>query len=76
MIRIWEKDTEAKQKGKIEEYSSVLFGISIVTSILLIIFVTSTIVIFRRLKKLQKKLDENPLMEKEMEGSELPSLLT
>ena len=71
-----EKDTEAKQKGKIEEYSSVLFGISIVTSILLIIFVTSTIVIFRRLKKLQKKLDENPLMEKEMEGSELPSLLT
>ena len=70
------KDREVDHKSKLEEYSSLLFGFSIVSTILLLIFLTSTIVIFRRLKKLQKKLSENPLMDKEMEGSELPSLLT
>ena len=48
--------------------------ISIVSTILFLIFITSTIVIFRRLKKLQKKLQENPLLNEEMEGSELPVL--
>lgn len=68
------EDADIDNTSKLSNYANLLFGISIVTTILLIIFVTSTIVIFKRLKALQRKIQENPLMGKEMEGSELPAL--
>lgn len=68
------EDTNIENKSKIEKYSNLLLAISIVSTMLFLIFITSTIVIFRRLKKLQKKIQENPLMDKDMEGSELPAL--
>ncbi len=68
------EDADVTPKNKLEEYSNALFFISIISTILFLIFSTSTIVIFRRLKKLQKKFEANPLLDKEMEGSELPVL--
>ena len=68
------EDTNIENKSKIEKYSNLLLAISIVSTMLFLIFITSTIVIFRRLKRLQKKIQENPLMDKDMEGSELPAL--
>ena len=61
-------------KSELEKHADLLFNISIISSALFLIFLTSTIVIFKRLKKLQNKLKENPLMENELEGSELPAL--
>ena len=66
-----EDDTVFKQKKGIEEYGVLLLGATIISTSLFLIFVTSTVVFFRRLKKLQKKLDQNPLLDKDMEGTEL-----
>ena len=68
------EDSNIDNKSKLSDYANLLFGFSIVTSVLFLIFAASTIIIFRRLKKLQKKIGENPLMEMETEGAELPSL--
>jgi hypothetical protein len=68
------EDTNIENSSKIEQYSNLLLAISVVSTMLFLIFITSTIVIFRRLKKLQKKFQENPLMDKDLEGSELPAL--
>ena len=66
-----EDDTVLKKKKGIEEYGVLLLGATIISTSLFLIFVTSTVVFFRRLKKLQKKLDQNPLLDKDMEGTEL-----
>ena len=68
------EDSDYDNKSELEKHADLLFNISIIASALFLIFLTSTIVIFKRLKKLQKKLKENPLMENELEGSELPAL--
>ena len=70
-----EEDTNINSKNKLSDYANLLFAVSMVTTILLIIFVTSTIVIFRRLKILQRKYRANSLMTKETKGSELSTLL-
>ena len=69
-----EEDTYFQQKNRIQDYGTVLLGATIVSTSLFLIFVTSTFVIFRRLKKLEKKMKANPLMNMETEGAELPSL--
>lgn len=48
--------------------------ISIISSSLFIIFSISFIVVFRRLKKLQKKMEDQPLFNVSMAGDELPDL--
>ena len=68
------EDSDYDNKSELEKHADLLFNISIIATALFLIFLTSTIVIFKRLKKLQKKLKENPLMENELEGSELPAL--
>ena len=68
------EDSDYDNESELEKHAVLLFNISIIASSLFLIFLTSTIVIFRRLKALQKKLKENPLMENEIEGSELPAL--
>ena len=68
------EDSDYDNKSELEKHADLLFNISIISSALFLIFLTSTIVIFKRLKKLQNKLKENPLMENELEGSELPAL--
>ena len=68
------EDSDIDNSSKLSNYSNILFGISIVMTILFLIFITSTIVIYRRLKKLQKKINENPMLNEEISGSELPEL--
>ena len=68
------EDSDIDNKSKLSQYANFLLALSIVSTILFLIFITSTIVIFRRLKKLQQKFQDNPLMDMETEGSELPSL--
>ena len=68
------EDTDITDKSSLSDYANILFMISIITTILFLIFVSSTVIIFRRLKKLEKKLKENPLMNEELEGNELPEL--
>ena len=69
-----EADNYIKKKNGIEEYSTVLLGATFVSTSLLLIFATSTIVFFKRYRQLKKKLNENPMLDKELEGSELPEL--
>ena len=68
------EDTDITDKSSLSDYANILFMISIITTILFLIFVSSTVIIFRRLKKLEKKFKENPLMNEELEGNELPEL--
>ena len=68
------EDSDIDNSSKLSNYSNILFGISIIMTILFLIFITSTIVIYRRLKKLQKKINENPMLNEEISGSELPEL--
>ena len=68
------EDTYFKKKDTIEEHATFWFGATIITSSLFLIFASSTFIINRRLKKIIKKLNENPLLNKEMEGSEMPIL--
>lgn len=68
------EDTYIQKKGGIEEYSVALLGAAFISTSLFLIFATSTFVFFRRLKKLEKKIKENPLLDQEIEGSELPEL--
>lgn len=69
-----EKETFIQKEDGIEKYSVILFGATFISTSLLIIFATSTFIFYRRFKKLQKRLKENPLLDQEMEGSELPEL--
>ena len=66
-----EDDTVFEQQNRIEEYSVFLLGATIISTSLFLIFLTSTFIFFRRFKKLEKKLKENPLLDKDLEGTEL-----
>ena len=69
-----EEDTYIKKKDGIEKYSTLLLGATFISTSLFLIFATSTFVFFRRYRKLNQKLKENPLVSQEMTGNELPDL--
>ena len=69
-----EEDNYIKKKSAIEEYSTVLLGATFVSTSLFLIFGISTLIFFKRYRQLKKKLAENPMLDKDMEGSELPEL--
>ena len=70
-----EKEEVFEQKKKaIERHSSFLLGATLISSSLFLIFVTSTFIFYRRFKKLEKRIKENPMLDKEIEGSEMPVL--
>ena len=57
-----------------KENISLLLGATILSITLFFIFLTSAIIIFRRVKKIEKKFDENKLVNEELKGSEMPIL--
>ena len=64
---------EQKKKG-IERHSTFLLGATIISTSMFIIFATSSLIFYRRFKKLEKRIKENPMLDKELEGSEIPVL--
>ena len=68
------EDTKFNYKTDLEGNATLYMGISIISTSLFLVFGVSTIVIFRRLKKLEKKFNENPLLNNDLQGNELPDL--
>ena len=68
------EDTYFKKKDSIEEHATFWFGCTVITTSLFLIFAFSTFIINRKLKKITKKYNENPLLNKELEGNEIPIL--
>ena len=68
------KGTTYIEKKGIDKYSTILLGATFISTTLFLIFITSTFIFYNRFKKLQKRLKENPLLDQEIEGSELPEL--
>ena len=68
------EDTYFKKKDSIEEHATFWFGCTVITTSLFLIFAFSTFIINRKLKKIMKKYNENPLLNKELEGNEIPIL--
>ena len=68
------KENTYIQKKGIEKYSIILLGATFISTTLFLLFATSTLVFYNRFKKLQKRLKENPLLDRDLEGSELPEL--
>ena len=70
-----QKEEVFEQKKKaIEKHSSFLLGATIISTSLFLIFATSTFIFYRRFKKIEKRIKENPMLDKEIEGSEMPVL--
>ena len=69
-----DSDTNIIREDRVKKYSNLLLGTTIISTSLFLIFATSTFVIFKRLKKLERKILENPLLNQEMEGTELPGM--
>ena len=67
--------TKKKTKNKkLEDNSSLLLGTTILSITLFLIFLSSALIIFVRVKKIEKKFDENKLVTEELKGSEMPIL--
>ena len=68
------EETQFNYKADIEKNAILFMGISIISTSLFLVFGISTFVIFRRLKNLEKKFNENPLLNNDLQGNELPEL--
>ena len=68
------EDVFEQKKKSIERHSSFLLGATIISTSLFIIFATSTYIFYRRFKKLEKRIKANPMLDKELEASEIPIL--
>jgi len=73
-----EEDTyigkKSKKKQKIEGNISLLLGIAILSITLFLIFLSSAVIMFVRVRDIEKKFDENKLVNEELKGSEMPIL--
>ena len=69
-----EEETYVQKEKGIQKYGTFLLGCTLITTTLFIIFATSTYIFYKRFEQLKKRLKENPLLDKEMEGNELPEL--
>ena len=58
----------------LHKHSKTLLGTAIIFCVLFLISATFTFVFFRKIKSLEDKLKENQLVNKEIEGSEMPKL--
>jgi len=67
-------DKKNKKKQKIEGNISLLLGIAILSITLFLIFLSSAVIIFLRVRDIEKKFDENKLVNEELKGSEMPIL--
>jgi hypothetical protein len=62
------------KKKKLEDNSSLLLGATILSITLFLIFLSSAIIMFVRIRKIEEKFDENKLVNEELKGSEMPIL--
>ena len=69
-----EEENSIKKSNGFEGNTNFLLGLSFVSTSLFLIFLTSTLIFFKRYRQLKKKLEENPMLDKDLEGSELPEL--
>lgn len=73
-----EEDTYISKKNqknqKLEDNSYLLLGATILSITLFFIFLSSAIIFFVRVQKIEKKFGENKLVNKELRGSEMPIL--
>ena len=67
-------DKKKTKNKKLEDNSSLLLGTTILSITLFLIFLSSALIIFVRVKKIEKKFDENKLVTEELKGSEMPIL--
>ena len=58
----------------LHKHNKTLLGAAIIFCVLFLISATFTFVFFRKIKSLENKLKENQLVNKEIEGSEMPKL--
>ena len=68
------KQTLVQKDDNMEKYYNLLLSFTLISTTLFIIFGTSTYIFYKRFKRLEKRLKENPLLDQAMEGSELPEL--
>ena len=67
-------DKKKTKKKKLEDNSSLLLGATILSITLFLIFLSSAIIMFVRIRKIEEKFDENKLVNEELKGSEMPIL--
>ncbi len=67
-------DKKNQKNKKLEDNSYLLLGATILSITLFFIFLSSAIILFVRVQKIEKKFGENKLVNKELRGSEMPIL--
>lgn len=67
-------DKRKSKKTKLEDNSNLLLGTTILSITLFLIFLSSAIIMFVRVRNIEKKFDENKLVNEELKGSEMPIL--
>ena len=69
-----EKDTYVNAKNWAQDHSNFLLALFIVMTFLFVIFLTSALLMFRRYRIFKKKIAENPLLNIEMQTTNIPIL--